>query len=331
MAKGFRHLTYEDRCQIKILLKSGFPIASIASKIGFHRSSIYREISRNKGKAGYRYKQAHSFAMRRLEKTHAKSHRGCRLVEFKLVEELLTRYQWSPEQISGRLLRTHKIRISHETIYQHIWKDKKKGGKLHIHLRHGRKLYLKRSGSYKGRGRIPGRIDISSRPKIVDKKKRIGDWEIDTVLGKGQKASIVSIVDRKSKYAILRHVVGKKSFDINQTTTKALKPIAKLVHTITSDNGREFVRHEELSKALNAKFYFAKPYHSWERGLNEHTNGLIRQYFPKNLDLRNVKPGEVLMVQSLLNNRPRKVLGYKTPAEVFSKALDRITGVAFQT
>jgi len=234
------------------------------------------------------------------------------------IEEKL-KLQWSPEQIAGRLKDSYgKKFISHEMIYKYIWKNKHCGGSLYKHLRHNGKKYNKRSTNKAGRGFIPGRIDIAMRPAIVDDKSRIGDWEIDTIIGKNHKGAIVSMVERRSKLTMLAKVSRNTAYDVEKALISRLSQVQDCVYTITSDNGKEFANHITISKKLKADFYFARPYHSWERGLNEHTNGLIRQYIPKSSNFESISIEKLQEIESLLNNRPRRVLQFLTPIEVFS-------------
>ena len=246
-----------------------------------------------------------------------RSHPDCRAILIREIEEKLTREQWSPEQISGWLKKEGRRFVSPERIYQHIWKDKRNGGSLWRYLRHNGKKYNKRKGKNSGRGLIPGRVDISERPAIAAEKSRIGDWEGDTVIGRGQKGAIMTHVDRKSKYTKLAILPDKSSASVQSACDASLLPIAHKIETITYDNGKEFAGHAGIAAKLEAKIYFAKPYHSWERGLNEHTNGLVRQYFPKGSDFSTLTQADVQWVEDKLNSRPRKALGYKTPSEVF--------------
>jgi IS30 family transposase len=227
--------------------------------------------------------------------------------------------EWSPEQISGWMAREHSLKVSHETIYKYIWADKKAGGTLYLHLRHQGKKYNKRAGKNSGRGLIPGRVDITERPAIVEEKTRIGDFEIDTIVGKHHKGAIVSLVDRASKYTKLILVKTKAAEEVSQAIQKALRHIQHRVLTLTADNGKEFAYHKIFGEALDAEVYFATPYHSWERGLNEHTNGLVRQYFPKKTDFATLTQAQVAAVEKKLNTRPRKVLNFNTPENVFFK------------
>ena len=164
---------------------------------------------------------------------------------------------------------------------------------------------------------------IDKRPKIVEKKKRIGDLEIDTVIGKDHKGALVTVVDRKSKFTFIKNVPSKEAEVVTEALIEMIQPIKAVTHTITSDNGKEFSYHKKVSAALDVDFYFANPYHSWERGLNEHTNGLIRQYLPKKSKFLHISKEEIITIQNRLNHRPRKVLGYKTPYEVFFSEMSR--------
>jgi len=316
MPKGYRHLTYDKRCHIYILLKSGHPKTEIAYLLGVHRSTITRELKRNSGGKGYRYLQAQEKASaRRAAASGAPRKMKPGLV--REIEEKLTQDQWSPDQISGWLKSQGRASVSHERIYRHIWKDKKNGGGLWRHLRHSAKKYNKRKGKNSGRGLIPGRVDIAERPAIVQEKSRIGDWEGDAIVDRSLKRAILTHVDRKSKYTKLAILPEKNAASVQKACDASLLPIAHKIETITYDNGKEFAGHAQIAARLGAQIYFAKPYHAWERGLNEHTNGLVRQYFPKGSDFSTLTPAEVQRVEDKLNARPRKALGYKTPSEVF--------------
>lgn len=317
MTKGYHQLTYEQRCQLYILNKRGDAPARIAVELGIHRSTVYRELIRNRGKRGYRYKQAHSTAtQRRLKVSCQRTKITPELLN--LIEEKLA-LKWSPEQISGWLKKQGKTSVSHETIYKHIWEDKRRGGDLFKHLRHRGKKYNKRGKSKAGRGCIPNRIDIDQRPEIVKAKCRLGDWELDTIIGKGHKGAIVSIVDRASKLVKLQKVSRKTADEVTDAIVDKLHTVKDFVMTLTADNGKEFANHELISRSLDGDFFFATPYHSWERGLNEHTNGLVRQYFPKWMKFDEITQEQIDEVEILLNNRPRKVLEYSTPIEMFQR------------
>src|SRR5271167_798315 len=323
MPEGYLHLTPEQRCQIYALLQSGHTQAHIARQLGVDPSTISRELSRNSGGRGYRFKQADEKAsLRRYQASAAPRKMTPEVVA--VIEEKLTQEQWSPEQISGRLAREGVATISHESIYRHVWNDKKDGGNLYLHLRHSGKKYNKRKGRNSGRGLIPNRVDIDARPAIVATKSRIGDWEGDTIIGARHRGAILSHVERKSKYTKLVSLPDKTANAVVQASAGVLGPLAHRIETITYDNGKEFAAHVEIAASLQANCYFAKPYHAWERGLNEHTNGLVRQYFPKGSDLSTLTNAEVETVEDKLNSRPRKILGYKTPSEVFFNVKNKL-------
>jgi IS30 family transposase len=314
MPEGYHHVTRDIRCQIYALKSIGTSLHKIAAVVGRHVSTISREIQRNTGGRGYRYKQADAKAMERRANASGKPKKLTPEVVVIIKDRLLQ--DWSPEQTSGRLNDEGIISISHESIYQLVWKDKKLGGTLYTHLRHHGKKYNKRSSGKAGRGCIPNRVDITERPAIVEAKARIGDWEGDTIIGAKHLGAIVSYVDRCSKFTVLQLVAKKTSELVTQATIEQLGQDNLPVHTITYDNGKEFAEHAKIAAALKASCYFAKPYHSWERGLNEHTNGLVRQYLPKSTDFTTVSKQTVQDIANKLNNRPRKILNYKTPLEV---------------
>ena len=310
--RNYRQLTREQRYQIYALMKAGLSQAAIARIIGVHKSTLSREIRRNRGLRGYRPKQAHRFA----EIRRAKAFRPRIVSETWSQVEYLLRNDWSPEQISGRLAKEYRIKVSHESIYQFIIKNKRQGGNLYLHLRCKRQR-RKRYGSINSRGQLVNRISIDERPAIVETRSRIGDWELDTIIGKGHKQAIVSLTERKSRLTLLSKVKHKSADLVSRSVQRLLEPIASKVFTLTSDNGKEFAKHQEIASALQADFYFTHPYSAWQRGLNENTNGLVRQYFPKKHDFATITDKDVLMTMNKLNNRPRKCLGFKTPNEVF--------------
>lgn len=310
----YHRLTKEERYQIYALKKEGLSQSAIARNIGKDKSTISRELRRNKGQKGYRPKQAHTFAEQR--ESSKPKHQRLGEKQIKYIEEKI-KLKWSPEQISGKMKIKGMESVSHETIYRYLQRDKKAGGTLYKHLRHKSKKYKRRYGSNDRSGQISNKCSIEDRPDVVDKKERIGDLEIDLVIGKDHKQALVTVVDRKSKFTIIKKVENKKATTIKEALIDMILPIKRWTHTITSDNGKEFASFDEISKALNADYYFCHPYSSWERGLNENTNGLIRQYFPKGSSFKEITQKQVLDVQNSLNYRPRKTLGFKTPAEVF--------------
>jgi len=311
---NYTQLTREQRYQINILRKAGHNQTYIALMVGCHKSTISREVRRNRGQKGYRHYQASELALDR----QCQAYRS-RIAwqTWQRVERLL-RQDWSPEQIAGRLKLEKQPTVSHEWIYLYVYAEKRRGGTLHRHLR-SQKKQRKRYGGYLRRGQIPNRTSIDKRPKIVARKGRFGDWEADTIVGARHKSGILSAVERKSKLTRLRKLATKGAAEMKDNSIELLGPLAAKVHTITVDNGKEFCDHELIAAGLQARIYFAHPYASWERGLVENTNGLVRQYFPKKFDFAKFTDKDLQQVEDKLNNRPRKTLGYRTPNEVFFK------------
>lgn len=309
----YKQLTYEQRCQIEVLNKSGLTQQEIADAVGTSQPTISRELNRNTGQRGYRHKQAQRMRDERRHaaaKTVKMNESMVERVEQKLAEK------WSPEQISGWLREECSQPLSHERIYQHVWEDKRSGGQLYSHLRRRGKTYQKRCNGKRSRGQIRNRVGIEERPGIVDEKSRVGDWEIDTVIGKGHSGALVTIVERATQFTLVANVPNKSAEAVTAATIKLLKPYRGALHTITADNGKEFAYHEQIAAALGVSVYFARPYHSWERGLNENTNGLLRQYWPKSTDFKKVTGKQIATVVTQLNQRPRKTLGFKTPEDL---------------
>ncbi|MBA2440640.1 MAG: IS30 family transposase [Thermoleophilaceae bacterium] len=311
---AYTQLTREQRYQIYILRKAGHPQNFIAREIGVHPSTISREVKRGSGWRGYRPKQADESACARKQNRYRPR---INAEAWALVEQLL-RQDWSPEQVSGWLLKEKRLQVSHERIYQYIYADKVGGGTLSKHLR-CRKRRRKRYGSYDRRGQMPNCRSIEERPRIVDQRKRVGDWEADTIIGQNHQQAILSLVERKSKLCLLKKVERNTAAEVEQAIAELLLPVAAQVYTITSDNGREFANHQSVEKKLKAAFYFAHPFAAWERGTNENTNGLVRQYFPKGSDFSKITEADIQQVTARLNNRPRKRLNYRTPQRVFFK------------
>ena len=315
---SYTQLTQDQRYQIYAFMKAGFSQSYIASEIGVNKSTVSRELSRNRGQKGYRPKQAHRLALERRAKACKFVKMTCTLIP--LIEDLI-RKDFSPEQVCGFLSRHHNIRISHESIYRYVLKDKAQGGDLYLHLRHSRKKRKKRYGFHDRRGQIKGRVSIDERPAIVDAKKRLGDWEIDTIIGKNHKGALLSIVERKSKFTLIRKLPKKRAEMVAKAAIDLLQPYKGKLFTITADNGQEFAHHEHIKEQLKTDVYFAHPYRSWERGVCENINGLIRQYFPKGMSFETIQDHHVKIAMDRLNNRPRKTLGFKTPIEVFFQSV----------
>jgi len=310
---SYTQLTQEQRYHIYAHKKTGqFTQSEIADMLGVHKSTISRELRRNRGGRGYRPKQAQEFALARRQ---SRARPRTAPETWTLVNTYLG-LDLSPEQVSGRLKVERGLSISHECIYQHVYADKRDGGELYKHLRCQKKR-RKRYGKYSRRGQIPDKVGIELRPAIVDARCRIGDWEADTIIGKGHRQAIVSLTERKSTYTLLEKVPQKTAELVRDAAVKLLGPIKNAVCTITSDNGTEFAAHKAIAQKLKAAFYFAHPYHAWERGTNENANGLVRQYFPKGHDFKTITGEQINFVMDRLNNRPRKKLGFMTPKEVF--------------
>jgi IS30 family transposase len=309
--RTYTQLTQEQRYQIYALKQTGHTLLEIAAVIRVHKSTVSRELKRNRGQRGYRPQQAQSLAIERRQKGVPRITAQI----WALVKRLL-RQDWSPEQISGRLKKEQKVCISHEWIYQYVLKDKQAGGELYRHLRCQKKR-RKRYGTYERRGQLRNCRSIEERPALVNGRKRLGDWEVDTMIGKKHKQAMVTLTERKSRLTLLGKVSQRTAQAVQNQIHKLLLPVVDKVHTLTSDHGKEFAYHQQIAKALHLKFYFAHPYAAWERGTNENTNGLLRQYFPKKHDFQSISDKEIEQAMLRLNFRPRKSLRFKTPFEVF--------------
>jgi len=316
----YKQLTKEKRLQIEVLLKKMIPATEIANLIGFHKSTIYREIKRHGGiRGGYNANEAQSLAQ--LSKTRYKLHRKFNGEMRSIIDEKLQE-KWSPEQISNYCKLNGINMVSHERIYQYVYEDKQSGGDLYKHLRTSSKPYRKKYGKYDRRGKIPGRVSIEERPEAVNQRKRFGDWEMDTIIGKNKKEAVLTIVERKSRFTVIAKLERKSAGITRKKCINALAQYKDAVKTITSDNGSEFYQHAETAKKLDADYYFTHPYSAWEKGLNENTNGLIRQYIPKKTDLNMVSTQQLLMIANQLNDRPRKCLKWKSPIQVFMSSFE---------
>ena len=316
--REYRQLTEEDRIEIYAMKQAGKKQNKIASALGVHPSTVSREIARNTGRRGYRPKQAQQKTLHRrftARKAVKMTPETIDYIESKLNE------QHSPEQIAERMKLDsgwHGPTVSHERIYQHIWQDKAHGGMLYKHLRiGGTKQRRKRRNSRDMRGTIKNRVGIEKRPEIVERKIRIGDWEGDTVVGKNHQGALVTLVDRKSKLTLIGKVDRYTAEAVEKTIICLMELLPRRNYTLTVDNGKEFASHESVAETLRIRVYFADPYSAWQRGLNENTNGLIRQYVPKGSDVRTLKDEQIQYIMDRLNNRPRKSLGFLTPNEVF--------------
>ena len=312
----YHQLTEYQRYQIYALKKAGHDQQSIAATLSVSPSTICRELRRNQGQRGYRPGQAHHKALAR-RRHKAKATKMTAAVIERIEADL--GQQWSPEQIAGRLAATGGLRLSPQRIYQHIQADRQAGGTLYRYLRHSQKKRKKRYGKADARGQIKDRVSIDQRPAIVEAKSRIGDWEIDLVMGRARTGALVSVVERRSRYTVLGKVPSKQAQQVAAATIALLAPHKGHTETITADNGKEFAHHATISQALDAAVYFAHPYHAWERGLNENTNGLIRQYVPKGTALDTLSQAQIHHIMDRLNHRPRKGLAFQTPHEILCK------------
>jgi IS30 family transposase len=312
-----KQLTFEQRYAIEHMLKEKHSKKSIISTLGLVESTLYRELKRNGKKLVYNAKHAQMLAEERRKTGHYKT--VFTLGMEKIIRDKMTNHQWSPEQIVGWCRNERVKMVSHERIYQYVLKDKQEAGLLFKHLRTGQKVYKKRYGSKDSRGLIPNKVSIDERPEIVQNKQRIGDFEIDLIIGTNHKGALLTIVDRKTSFVLIEPLQSKTAAEVTKAIYNALIPYKNWAKTITSDNGKEFALHEQIAEKLQLSYYFAHPYSSWERGLNEYTNKLIRQYFPKKMELDKVSVKDTLMVMSKLNSRPRKIYGFKTPNYLFSK------------
>ena len=308
-------LTHEDRCKIETLYKAGVNASKIAQQLGRHKSTIIRELERNTLDGVYKYEEANQFAKKR---------RACG-GRPKLTEDnwtfirILLYLKWSPEQISGWLKENSGVGfyVSDQWIYEYIHRNQAKGGDLYENLRRKGRPY--RNGKFRPyRGNIKDRISIEERPEIVDKRLRIGDWEVDSVIGKLNKSSLVTLVERVSRYTIILKVNSKEAQVVAKAIIERAKEMKLKIHTITGDNGTEFAEHHTIAQELDIDFFFTHPYSSWEKGTNENTNGLLRQYFPKGTDFNTISDDAISTVENELNNRPRKCLNYKSPIEIFN-------------
>ncbi len=313
----YHQITSEERYSVGVLRRRGLTAARIARWLGRHRSSITRELRRNATRfdGSYRPQLAHWYATSR--RSHSRRNTQFTPTDWMRVEALV-RQDWSPEQIAGRLRRDRVLTISHETIYRRVWADKVAGGALYLHLRGARKQKRKRYGAYDSRGRLAGKRPIATRPPGAEHRSRYGHWEGDTVLGAGQAGPcVLTLVERKSGFLALGKLEQRTGAIVNDRAELLISAQPRLVRTITVDNGTEFHSYERLEARVPARFYFATPHHAWERGTNENTNGLLRQYLPKGASMAHLTQHDCNRLATKLNRRPRKRLGYRTPEECY--------------
>lgn len=318
------HLTVEQRYTIAQMLGRGFTQTAIAKVIGKSKSVVCREIKRNRDQRSGQYRCC--LAQRKyVERLRQKPKRAYFTEHIRLGVEARLKDKYSPEQIVGEFRVLGKPCVSAERIYQHVWRDKKKKGGLHLHLRNRGKRYRKRGNQKDSRGILKDRVSIDLRPAVVEEKSRFGDLEIDTIIGKNHQGAIVTINDRATGLLRMRKVERKEAELVKEAAIGLLAEFKPYLYTVTADNGKEFALHKQISQALEVDFYFAHPYHSWERGANENLNGLIRQYVPKSSSFGDLRDEHILFIQEELNNRPRKRFDYKSPNQMFHQKVAFVT------
>jgi IS30 family transposase len=319
---SYKHLTMEERNVIYRMRFAGHSDAEIARCLGRHRSSIGRECRRNADVEGrYFAAAAQTWANSRRRAHLRRPKTGHRRLMAYVAERLMD--HWSPEQVAGRLsarapAKMEGLSISHTTIYRWIWGDPERSRQFRPFLRVARKPRRKPYGKPSRRGQILGKRSIDDRPKEANERKRLGDWEGDTIVGKGRKGFVLTCVDRASRYLMARKVDACAAEPVAQQLQRTIRKLpAEKRHSLTLDNGREFARPMELERKLDLPLYFAHPYHAWERGTNENLNGLLRQYLPKGADLTQVTDQQLRSHVRALNRRPRKTLAFRCPFELF--------------
>lgn len=315
----YHQITSEERYTFAALRQQGFSCPEIARRTGRHRSTVWREFRRNRcHRTDGAYRPSKAAERTNGRRSRARRHSHFSAAQWQLIDELLRR-QWSPEQIAGRLQLFGVLSISHETIYRHVWRDQRQGGDLHRHLRGSPKQRRKRYGAYDSRGRLAGKRHISERPAEVENRKVPNHWEIDTVMGKGSKDCIVTLCERKTGFLTIGKLPDRTQRATTDRVVERMKKLPGRFKTITADNGTEFHDYKNIEIATGTTFYFATPYHSWERGTSENTNGLIRQYLPKGTSMASISQHRCNAIARKLNSRPRKRLGYRTPEESFNE------------
>lgn len=322
-------LTTGERYELSALRKQRMSASGIARALGRHRSTIIREIKRNSRKDGG-YRPSTADEMTRGRRSRSRRNRQFGDEQWALVVARLEDL-WSPEQIEGRFARDGLLRISHETIYRYIWQDRVDGGSLYSFLRGAGKQLRKRYRRYDSRGRLAGKRAITERPPEAESRSRIGDLEGDTVLGSADKHCILTLVDRKTGYLLIGKLKQRTVAETNRRAISLLRGAPQPALSLTLDNGTEFHGYKRIEKATGATVYFAAPHHSWERGTSENTNGLIRQYLPKRTSMAHVGQRTCTRIAAHLNARPRKRLGYLSPAETYLEQLRADSDVALQT
>jgi transposase, IS30 family len=315
----YRQLSPAERYMLAALRRQGLNQSEIARALGRHRSTVCREVGRNSTRADGHYR-----AFTAQERTNGRRSRSRRnqhfsAADFALIDKLLRR-QWSPEQVAGRLRRAGLLSVSHETTYRHVWRDKREGGTLYTHLRGARKRRRKRYGAYDSRGRLAGKRTISERPPEVEARREVGHWEADTVAGSGARDCVITLVERKTGLVLVGKLADRTAEGLSRRAVSLMGRHGARFETVTADNGTEFHDYKRIEERTKALFYFARPYHSWERGSNENANGLLRQYLPKGMSMAGLTQHQCNAIARKLNTRPRKRLGFRTPLECFNES-----------
>ncbi len=313
----YHQITFAERYTLGLLRRQGLSPAAIARVLGRHRSTVLREVRRNRkaSDGGYRPQLADWYA--RGRRSRSRRNRRFTWRDWRRVDRLLA-CKWSPEQIAGYLRRRRRLRISHETIYRYIWADKRAGGMLYAHLRGAQKQRRKRYGRYDSRGRLAGKRPITARPAAVATRTQVGHWEVDTMLGAGQAGPcVLTLVERKTGYVAIGKLHARTTAHVTRRATQLIRRQPRPVRTVTADNGTEFHDYATIERRTATRFYFATPHHAWERGTNENTNGLIRQYLANGQSMTRLTQQDCNAIARQLNRRPRKRLGYRTPEECY--------------
>lgn len=316
----YDQLTLDERYTISKLRMAGFGAGRIGEIMGRHRSTIHREVERNSIAILDRTTYCPTKAQKKRNGRLRMSRRGRQhqVSEYVRVEQLLKK-QWSPEQVASTLKKQGEFAISHQTIYRHVRRDWKAGGKLYLQLRHRYKR-RKRHYGLERRGRLQGKRMIDERPAEVEARQQPGHWEIDTVMGAGsEKPCIVTLVERATGYVLIGKLPNRTTMATNKRIIALIKASGLPFLTLTPDNGTEFHNYRAIETATGVTVYFAQPHHPWERGTNENTNGLIRQYLPKGVSMADVTQAQCNMIAYKLNTRPRKRYGYDTPQQRLCK------------
>lgn len=316
---SYTRVTEIERSQIYVLRQAGKGNNEIARIIGRDKGTVSREVRRNKGLKGYRHQQAHRKAEERAARPGPRRFTD----EVRLDAEQKLRKGWTPEQICGRAELEGRPHVCKETVYKHVYADAKAGGELWKELVRAKRKRKRRCPRQDGRGRglIPGRRGIETRPPEVELRVKVGHWEGDLVVGAAATGYLVTLVERVTRYTLVGWSATKEADEVKSVVIRLLAAIGVACTGVTFDNGKEFARHAEIATALKADVFFARPYHSWERGTNENTNGLIRRLYPKSESFAAIGERDLRRIDTFLNDRPRKCLGWKTPREVMAAFL----------